>query len=116
MEVAFENGWKYDTRYPQNRQFTVGHQSMTATSETLAGLEARPNIRIRDAFVCLAALLDLKIRKVIGWAISRRIDGELCLMVLQMALERRPPMVGCVHHSDRRVRYARAVARTQSAN
>jgi putative transposase len=64
-------------------------------------------IRIRAAFVYLAAILDLYTRKVIGWAISKRIDGDLCLMALRMALERRSPVVGCIHHSDRGVQYAR---------
>jgi putative transposase len=30
----------------------------------------------------------------------------LCLAALQMALERRSPVVGCIHHSDRGVQYA----------
>lgn len=64
-------------------------------------------IRIRAGFVYLAAILDLYTRKVIGWAISRRIDGELCLTALHMALNRRSPVVGCIHHSDRGVQYAR---------
>ena len=64
-------------------------------------------IRIRISFVYLAAILDLYTRKVVGWAISKRIDGELCLTALHMALEKRSPVVGCIHHSDRGVQYAR---------
>jgi putative transposase len=62
-------------------------------------------IRILTGFVYLAAILDLFSRKVIGWAISKRIDQELCLEALKMAVtERRPPR-GCIHHSDRGVQY-----------
>jgi putative transposase len=63
-------------------------------------------IRIRTGFVYLAAILDLYTRKIIGWSISKRIDGELCLTALRMALERRSWVVGCIHHSDRGVQYA----------
>jgi transposase InsO family protein len=62
-------------------------------------------IGIRSGFVYLAAILDLYSRKVVGWAISKRIDAELCLTALQMALNDRPAR-GCIHHSDRGVQYA----------
>ena len=64
-------------------------------------------IRIRSSFVYLAAILDLYSRKVVGWAISKCIDTELCLAALQMALSDRPAQ-GCIHHSDRGVQYASA--------
>jgi transposase InsO family protein len=64
-------------------------------------------IRIRSSFVYLAALLDLYSRRIVGWAISKRIDTELCLAALQMALDARPAQ-GCIHHSDRGVQYASA--------
>ena len=63
-------------------------------------------IRILTCFVYLAVILDLYSRKVIGWAISRRLDRTLCLSALQMALEERKPLAGCIHHSDRGVQYA----------
>lgn len=47
-------------------------------------------IRILKGFVFLAALLDRFSRKVIGWAISKRIDAELCVAALRIALEQRP--------------------------
>ena len=62
-------------------------------------------IRIRSSFVYLAAILDLYSRKVVGWALSKRVDTELCLAALQMALTDRPAR-GCIHHSDRGVQYA----------
>jgi putative transposase len=63
-------------------------------------------IRISKGFVFLAAVLDRYSRKVIGWAISKRIDAELCLAALRCALDRRGPPAGCIHHSDRGVQYA----------
>ena len=63
-------------------------------------------IRILKGFVFLAAILDRSSRKVIGWAISKRIDAELCVAALKIALQERQPPPGCIHHSDRGVQYA----------
>jgi len=57
--------------------------------------------------VYLAAILDLYSRRIVGWAISKRIDTELCVTALRMALEKRRAR-GCIHHSDRGVQYASA--------
>jgi transposase InsO family protein len=62
-------------------------------------------IRIRSSFVYLAAILDIYSRRIVGWAISKRIDTQLCLTALQMALDKRRAR-GCIHHSDRGVQYA----------
>ena len=62
-------------------------------------------IRIGNGFVYLAVILDLYSRRVIGWSISKRIDGELALAALRMAIEQRKPKPGCIHHSDRGVQY-----------
>lgn len=63
-------------------------------------------IRLGHGFVYLAVILDLYSRKVIGWALGRRITSELTLAALQVALEARGHVVGCIHHSDRGVQYA----------
>jgi putative transposase len=63
-------------------------------------------IRIMTAFVYLAVILDVFSRKVVGWAISLRIDTELTRAALRMAIETRRPPNGCIHHSDRGVQYA----------
>jgi putative transposase len=62
-------------------------------------------IRIGNGFVYLAIILDLYSRRVIGWNISKRIDAELALGALQMAITQRKPRPGCIHHSDRGVQY-----------
>jgi putative transposase len=63
-------------------------------------------IRITMAFVYLAVILDLYSRKAIGYALSEQIDTNLSLTALQMALQRRDPPGGVIHHSDRGVQYA----------
>lgn len=62
-------------------------------------------IRINTGFVYLAVVLDLFSRKVIGWSISKRIDGQLAIDALTMAIKRRNPPRGVIHHSDRGVQY-----------
>jgi putative transposase len=62
-------------------------------------------IRIGNGFVYLAIVLDLYSRRVIGWHISKRIDGDLAVAALRMAIEQRKPKPGCIHHSDRGVQY-----------
>ena len=54
----------------------------------------------------LAAILDLFSRFVVGWAISTVNDRHLTLAALTMALNRRCPEAGLLHHSDRGSTYA----------
>ena len=63
-------------------------------------------IRVRHGFVYLAAVLDACSRKVIGYAVSDRLDTALTLAALRMAIERRKPAAGVIHHSDQGVQYA----------
>ena len=63
-------------------------------------------VRILTGFVYVAIIMDLYSKKVVGWAISRNIDRKLTLGALRMAVERRQPVLGCIHHSDRGVQYA----------
>jgi transposase InsO family protein len=60
----------------------------------------------RDGWLYLAVVLDLYSRKVVGWSMSANIDGQLTLDALKMALARRRPAAGLLHHSDRGVQYA----------
>lgn len=48
----------------------------------------------------LAAMLDLRSRRVVGWSLSRRCDEALAAACLKKALEARRPPPGWIHHSD----------------
>ena len=91
---------------------------LTLTGTNQAWVADITYIRILKGFVYLAALLDRYSRKVIGWAISKRIDAELCLAALKIALDTRQPPSECIHHSDRGVQYAchEYVAMLEAAN
>ena len=54
----------------------------------------------------LAAILDLFSRFVVGWAVSAVNDRHLTLKALGMALKRRCPDAGLLHHSDQGCTYA----------
>ena len=62
-------------------------------------------IRINNGFVYLAVVLDFYSRKIVGWSLSKKIDGNLTLDALNMALLRRRPPRGVIHHSDRGIQY-----------
>jgi len=54
----------------------------------------------------LAAILDLFSRFIVGWALSPVNDRHLTITALEMALKRRGPDLGLLHHSDRGSTYA----------
>lgn len=78
---------------------------MTVDGENQVWASDITYIRINNGFVYLAVILDLFSRKVIGWAISKKIDRLLTLDALKMAVKRRRPLRGVIHHSDRGVQY-----------
>ena len=59
-----------------------------------------------EGWLYLAVVLDLCSRKVVGWSMAGHLRAGLCLDALGMALARRSPGPGLVHHSDRGVQYA----------
>src|SRR2546426_3876843 len=54
----------------------------------------------------LAAILDLFSRFIVGWAVSAVNDRHLTIKALEMALKRRCPDAGLLHHSDQGGTYA----------
>jgi transposase InsO family protein len=64
-------------------------------------------VRLDEAFVYLAVVLDAFSRRVVGWALADHLQAGLALEALQMALDGREVIPGgLVHHSDRGVQYA----------
>lgn len=59
-----------------------------------------------EGWLYLGVVLDLHSRRVVGWALSASIDRQLTMAALGMALGRRRPAAGLVHHSDRGGQYA----------
>ena len=64
-------------------------------------------VRLDEAFVYLAVVLDAFSRRVVGWAMEDHLRASLALDALEMALQSRAVIPGgLVHHSDRGVQYA----------
>jgi putative transposase len=59
-----------------------------------------------DGKLYLAVILDLFSRFIVGWALSAVNDRHLTLGALDMALRRRGPDPGLLHHSDQGCTYA----------
>lgn len=82
-----------------NRQFTVAQPNAVWVSDITY-------IWTSEGWLYLAGVVDLYSRQVVGWAMSRRIDGQLTLSALRQAIARRHPGRGLLHHSDQGKQYA----------
>ena len=60
----------------------------------------------REGWLYLAVVMDLCSRRIVGWSMSSRMKAKLVCDALQMALWRRRPEAGLIHHSDRGSQYA----------
>jgi len=69
-------------------------------------------IETGEGWLFLAGVLDLYSRKLVGWAMSDRVDTKLVLNALQMAHQQRGKPQGVLIHSDRGVQYASAEYRS----
>jgi putative transposase len=54
----------------------------------------------REGWLYLAAVQDAYSRRIVGWSMADHMRAELVVDALQMALHRRRPDPGLVHHSD----------------
>jgi putative transposase len=78
----------------------------------LVGREFRPDapnrvwaadikqIRTGEGWLYLAAVQDLYSRRIVGWAMAGHMRQELVVAALEMAVRRRRPSKGTIHHSD----------------
>jgi putative transposase len=57
-------------------------------------------LRTWEGWIYLAAIQDTFSRRIVGWAMADHMRSELVVDALQMALARRRPRPGLIHHSD----------------
>jgi putative transposase len=62
-------------------------------------------VATRKGFLYLAFILDVHSRRVVGWAMEDHLRTEIVVDALRMAVWRRKPAPGLVHHSDQGVQY-----------
>lgn len=58
-----------------------------------------------EGWLYLAVVVDLFSRRIVGWAMSARLTSDLVLAAIQMAIQRRQPPPGLLHHTDRGSQY-----------
>jgi putative transposase len=81
-----------------NREFTATEP----TSKWVADITA---IWTSEGWLYLAVVLDIFSRMVVGWAMDSHRDEALVEQAARMALARRQPEPGLLHHSDRGSQY-----------
>src|SRR5687767_10281192 len=59
-----------------------------------------------EGWLYLAAIKDLATREIVGWSMADHLRAGLACDALLMAVRRRRPPRGLIHHSDRGVQYA----------
>lgn len=59
-----------------------------------------------EGWLYLAGVLDLCSRRIVGWSMAEHLQSGLVEDALKMAIGRRNPAAGLLHHSDRGVQYA----------
>lgn len=108
FELQFKHKKKFVVTTDSNHEHEVHPnliEEMTVDGPNQVWTADITYIRINTGFVYLAVILDLFSRKVVGWSISKRIDGALAINALNMAITQRKPKRGVIHHSDRGVQY-----------
>ncbi len=81
-----------------NREFKVDEPDKAYVSDITY-------IWTSEGWLYLAVVLDLFSRQIVGWSMSSRIDRTLVMDALRMAVWRRKPARGLIHHSDRGSQY-----------
>lgn len=82
------------------------NRAFTAAAPNRVWLTDISYLRTLEGFLYIAAVLDVFSRRIVGWAIADHMREALVQEALQMALGRRQPGKGLMHHSDRGVQYA----------
>ena len=96
-----------------DRQFSLKSNPQLAACDRVWAADIT-YLPTRDGWLYLAVVLDLASRRVVGWALRTRLDQELALSALRMALTHRSVRGGGadrLHHSDRGGQYASAAYR-----
>ena len=62
-------------------------------------------IPTREGFIYLAFILDTHSRRIVGWSMNSHMRTELVVDALEMAVWRRKPGAGLIHHTDRGSQY-----------
>lgn len=87
------------------------HREFTADRPNRVWVTDITFVPTRRGWLYVAVMIDLYSRRIVGWAMSNRIDQQLVLDALRMAITQRCPEPGLIHHSDQGQQYAGAAYR-----
>lgn len=82
----------------------VGRDFRTRRANQLWFADIR-EIATGEGKLYLAAVIDCYSRACVGWAMAQRMEAELVGQALEMAVGRRRPARGLIHHSDQGAQY-----------
>lgn len=103
-----KNHAELESRIPGNRYVRFGGGSQKPGLATGEGAGSHPTslpLRPRKDGSRLSAIQDLFSRAIVGWSMKTCQDEQLVEDALVMALQRRNPPEGLLHHSDRGCQY-----------
>src|SRR6266581_3465278 len=95
-----------DSSIPCRWRQTCWPRILSQTGPIGSGWPDITYIATGEGWLYLAVILDLFTRKVVGWAMRDHMRAELTIAALTMAIQRRRPGAGLIHHSDRGSQYA----------
>lgn len=91
-------------RYPVSQTLITG--CFQAAKPNLVWVSDITYIKTLEGCLYLATVMDLYSRKIVGWSLGRNMTVEIVKAALLMAIGRRKPDPGLIHHSDRGSQYA----------
>ena len=111
----------------QERLYSKARRKFRATTDSTHSLPVAPNVLAQnfeigdlnqvwvadityiptgEGWLYLASIMDLCSRSIVGWSMASSMRSELVEDALRMAVGRRSPAGGLIHHSDRGSQYA----------
>jgi putative transposase len=81
-------------------------QKFTADRPNAVWLADISHIPTGEGWLYLAAIKDMATREIVGWSMADHLLAELTCDALVLAIRRRQPPAGLIHHADRGVQYA----------
>ena len=81
------------------------NQNFNVSAPGMAWVTDITYIRTSQGWLYLATVMDLYSRRILGWAMDKRMTKELVITALKRAIDRQPPQKGLIHHSDRGTQY-----------
>jgi transposase InsO family protein len=81
-------------------------QNFTAEQPNTVWLADLSYIPTGEGWLYLAAIKDMATREIVGWSMSDSLEASSACEALRMAISRRQPSAGLIHHSDRGGQYA----------